>query len=83
MNLLRRLIHAVTGRHYWQYESAEVVGSGRVYGPWIRCTVCSTTQKALDEPPADHPDSMTAELPPEQEEWLAAVDEDLWPRAAA
>jgi hypothetical protein len=45
--------------------------------------VCGTTRDLLAEPPADHPDSMTAELDPAHEEWLAVVDAELWEKEAA
>ncbi|TYK45118.1 hypothetical protein [Actinomadura decatromicini] len=82
MNILRRLIHALTGRHPWQIQPADRDITGRVLGPWRYCPICGTTVVLLNEPPADHPESMTAELPPEQEEWLAAVDRELWAKEA-
>lgn len=82
MNIFRRIRHAITGEHTWRYEPAQaVLSNGRVYGPWFHCPICGATRKALDEPPADHPDSM-APLPPEQEKQLAALEAALAKGAA-
>lgn len=42
------------------------------------CRRCSYFPHA-DNPPAGHPESMTAELPADQEEALAALDAELFP----
>lgn len=78
MNLINRIVHALTGRHTWHVQAADTDITGRTLGPWRYCPICGTTIALQAEPPADHPDSMTAELPSEQEEWLAAVDRELW-----
>lgn len=82
MKILQRLTHAVAGRHPWRFQPADRDITGRVLGPWRYCPICHATVKLLTEPPADHPESMTAELPREQEEWLAAVDDELWAKEA-
>lgn len=84
MNTINRILHALTGRHrhHWTIAQAETLPNGRTVGPWLYCTVCGATRPLQPEPPADHPESMTAELPPEQEEWLAAVDRELWTKEA-
>jgi hypothetical protein len=82
VNTINRIIHAVTGRHTWRTAPADTLPNGRTVGPWLYCPTCGHSRLLLAEPPADHPDSMTAELPPEQEEWLAAVDLELWAKEA-
>ena len=82
MILIQRLMHALTRRHPWQFQPAERDRAGHVLGPWRYCPICGATIALLTEPPADHPESMTAELPREQEEWLAALDAELDPKAA-
>ncbi|MFF5261421.1 hypothetical protein ACFY4C_20960 [Actinomadura viridis] len=82
MNVWRRLVCRNLGRHAWKHQAAETAINGRVCGPWIYCAGCGITRKLQAEPPFEHPDSMTAELPAEQEEWLAAIDAALWPREA-
>lgn len=85
MNRFRRIWFDLTGRHNhaWDVDPAETLRNGQVIGPWLWCSLCGTTRVLQAEPPADHPDSMTAELPPEQEEWLAYLDEQLDPKGAA
>lgn len=71
--ILGRLIHAVTGRHFWAIQEADTTVTGQRIGPWRYCRVCNETIPLLNEPPADHPDCM-APLPPEQEKQLAALE---------
>ncbi|WP_329521101.1 hypothetical protein [Spirillospora sp. NBC_01491] len=78
---LRRLIHRLTGRHAWRVQEAETA-AGRVYGPWLHCSVCGTTLVLQAEPPFEHPDSMTVELPEVDEEWLADLASRTWPSSA-
>ena len=81
MNALRRLIHAVTGRHFWAIQEADTTITGQRIGPWRYCRVCNETIPLLNEPPADHPESMSR-LSPEQEKVLAAL-EAVYAREAA
>jgi hypothetical protein len=82
VNTVRRLWHRLRDRHAWMFQPK--LGSGdRVYGPWLVCRPCNTALTLQSKPPLSHPDSMTVELPAAEEEWLAAVDEQLWPREAA
>ncbi|WP_037559659.1 hypothetical protein [Spirillospora albida] len=37
------------------------------------------TGRARSEPPVPHPESMTAELDPGDEEYLASLADELWP----
>src|SRR5690606_22397833 len=84
VNTIDNIKHALTGRHPTHETNAqdETLPNGRTVGPWLYCTVCGDTRPLPAEPPADHPESMPAELPPEQEEWLAAVDRELWTKEA-
>ncbi|TDD97687.1 hypothetical protein [Actinomadura rubrisoli] len=79
MNALRRLWHRLSGEHIWQFQPAETSGSGRRYGPWFFCSACGSTVKAINEPPSSHPESMTVELPDEDEELLAELEDATWP----
>jgi hypothetical protein len=80
--IVRWLIERFTGHtHAWRYEAPQVTGPGRVYGPWIHCPTCGAVRAALDEPPANHPESM-APLPPKQEKQLAALEALLAKEAA-
>jgi hypothetical protein len=73
VSVLRRLVHAVTGQHFWAIHEADTTVTGQTIGPWRYCQVCSETIPLLNEPTANHPDSM-APLPPEQEKQLAALE---------
>jgi hypothetical protein len=47
-----------------------------------RCPLCSHGERqarAAVGMPVRHPERITRELPAPQEEWLAAVADDLWP----
>lgn len=82
ITFLRRRWHQIRGRHPWKYEAPLTV-EDRTYGPFLLCKPCNKALLLQAEPPFEHPDSMTVELPREQEEWLAAVDRELWAKEAA
>lgn len=81
LNLIRRVVNCRRGKHAWQYAAGETV-NGRRIGPWRYCRACEFTTHLQAEPPIGHPESMTVELPPEQEAWLAALDGELWSKKA-
>lgn len=81
MNALRRLWHRYRGCRPYHYQPEEIT-DGRVYGPWLYCPACGTTVQLLREPPFGHPDSMTVEFSEAVEEWLAELDEELFPEEA-
>ena len=68
--------------HQWA-ATPPVILRGAKFGPYRVCTRCDgpTRLVLLDEPPFEHPDSMTVELPREQEEWLAELADRTWPPA--
>lgn len=88
MNALRKLaeiIHDVCTStlcaadfHGWRYQPGIQV-RGETYGPYRACRHCGTNIVLAVEPPAGHPDSMTRELSRQDEEWLAALDHELFP----
>lgn len=82
-NALRRIWHRIRGQHAWEWKPALFgADSGMVYGPWLVCQPCDE-MRALDrEPPLEHPDSMTVEWPEAVEEWLAELDQELFPEEA-
>lgn len=69
----------VRNGHAWVPLRYELDGELREYGQV--CSCCSVV-RSHDVPPADHPESMTAELSPDQEAWLAAVDAEIDPDRA-
>jgi len=62
--------------HGWVPLEYVTDGELRQYGE--TCSCCSVI-RSFDEPPAGHPESMTAELSRDEEAWLAALDADLFP----
>jgi hypothetical protein len=81
---LSSLVCAVLG-HRWAVIPAETTTRGDTYSPYRVCARGCSTHKALvlaTEPPAGHPDSMTRELPREQEALLGALDAELFPQEA-
>lgn len=77
----KAIFEVLTGEHGWEIEQ-QPDGTTRML-----CPECATHDgndvSELQDPPPSHPESMTTELPREQEEWLAAVDAELWEREAA
>lgn len=78
----RRLMALLCNRigHRWTVEPAQIF-QGAKYGPYRTCRRCDPDLRLvlLDEPPLEHPDSMTVELPIGQEEWLAELADRTWP----
>ena len=65
-----------------QMRTAEQIeGAAGVYGPFLVCDTCGDV-RLLASVPDGHPDSMTVELPPSDEAWLAEVDARLFPQEA-
>ena len=84
MKALRRRWHRIRGKHSWKFKETFIgADSGDTYGPWLICNPCNEFRVLDREPPLGHPDSMTTELPRKQEEWLAAVDAELWHKETA
>ena len=74
-------VNCFTRDHELREEPA-IDRDGRVYGPFLVCDTCGDA-RLLQPPPEDHPDSMTVELPREQEALLARYDAELFPQEAA
>ena len=66
--------------HHWVDLIYTIDGETNKYGE--TCARCSVV-RSFDTPPADHPECMSIELPREQEEWLAALDAELFPDTAS
>jgi hypothetical protein len=69
--------------HLWKAADIDpTVPSPPRAAPIEMCRRCGKVRRE-DTPPIDHPESMTALLGDEQENWLALVDETLFPKEAA
>lgn len=66
--------------HRWTVEPRQI-SYGAKFGPYRVCSRCDSDHRLvlLEEPPLEHPDSMTVELPRGQEEWLAELADLTWP----
>lgn len=78
MNALRRLLHSITGRH-GSRVSPGFTAHGEPCPAHEICDVCEIYRPIVL--PARHPESMTVELEPHEEELLAALDDLTWPEA--
>jgi hypothetical protein len=79
-SIVTRIAEAIAGPrlcdlmgHRWQ-----VIPSLNLRGRWSTpfkiCQCCEYTVNLPTAPPADHPDTMTSGVTPEQAAWLARVD---------
>lgn len=69
--------------HQWRAAELDPAGgSPPRAAPIELCRRCGKVRRE-DIPPLNHPESMTALLGDEQENWLALVDETLFPEEAA
>jgi hypothetical protein len=59
--------------HRWQVIPS-ILLRGRPSAPFKICLCCNFTEELPKAPPADHPDSMTSGVTPEQAAWLRTVD---------
>ena len=82
LRLHRRLmaLYCRHAGHRWTVEPRQI-SHGAKFGPYRVCSRCDSDYRLvlLDEPPLEHPDSMTVELPHAQEEWLAEMAHHTWP----
>lgn len=77
-HLMARLCNRIG--HRWTVEPRQIY-QGAKFGPYRTCARCDPDYRLVlvEEPPLEHPDSMTVELPREQEEWLAELADRTWP----
>lgn len=59
--------------HRWQVIPS-ILLRGVPSTPFKICLCCEVTAELPKAPPADHPDTMTSGVTPEQAAWLARVD---------
>lgn len=68
------------GWHSWGLRSIAFEAKADTTGTFLFCRHCHKGLVLISEPPFEHPDCMTVELAREQEEWLAEVAAEAWPR---
>lgn len=78
MNMINRLLHAVTGRHSWRVHPGYTF-HGQTYPAFEVCDCGAFRPIVL---PDRHPESMTVELTREEEDYLGWLAYETWPEVA-